>query len=147
MLTINKMFSFFSNLFTRSQEGFTTTFDIAHGNQQKYMQIHPDGTVEYPVSQDSDSVQFSNGFYPKVYLAGEYLTKKNKFHRFPQQEGEPNPFASSLESFCHTRFDERYNIVNGPVVIEWVDSPSESDIAELADNYYAWATYMNSQNC
>ena len=140
------MFNFFANLFTRSVEGFATDITI-EATQQKYMQFHPDGTVEYPITQEQDAVHFTNGVYPKVYLAGEYLTKKNKFYRFPPQEGDPNPVASSLESFCHTRFDSRYEMVNGPVVIEWVDVPSESDIAELVDNYYAWATYMNSQNC
>jgi len=77
-------------------------------------------------------------------MSGEYLTTKNKFHRFPAGTGDVNPFGSSLESLCHTRFDSRYEtLVRGPVIIEWVDPPSQQDIDELNENYYQWAMRMN----
>ena len=141
------MFSSIYNWFSPQPKKYPQDLEITLEKECRYMMIHPNGTVEFPRGFSDDSVEFGELSYQKLFLSGEYLTEKNKFHRFTNENiGEINPFASSLESLCHSRFSDRYvSIIRGPVVYEWVDSPSSKDISELNDNYYQWAVAMNSK--
>jgi hypothetical protein len=141
------MFSSIYNWYYSTPEKYPQDLKIVFDKESRFMMIHPDGTVEFPKSYSENSVEFGDFSYQKLYISGEYLTKKNKFHRFTSENMDTvNPFASSLESLCNTRFENRYcTILRGPIVYEWVDPPSKQDIEELNNNYYEWATIMNSQ--
>lgn len=141
------MFSTLYSWLYSAESKYPQDLKIKMDNESRFMMIHPNGMVEYPKSYSDDSVEFGEFSYQKLYLSGEYLTADNKFHRFTNANiGEVNPFASSLESLCHTRFEERYSLIKGPIILEWVDPPSQKDIDELNDNYYQWAVVMNSKD-